>query len=494
MRNAERMALVCLSLLWHLGCGVAIAGPFDWDVSYYFGVAQAIVAGHGPTSDAVWNLAWLPPSLAHPADLHWMPLPSRVLVPGLMVARGLGSDPWRAAQMTTALLGALHALLAVAWVERLSVSGEARRGLAWCAGVLAGSGLGYVGFFSVPDSMAAFGLAAGIAFFAVTGEGADGRRAWAGPAVAALASGAAALCRSEGALVGVCVAVGFLAQRRWWAATAGISGLVASLAWTVRNTLQVGEGAFALRERAFNAVRAEDWLVPHTLPPLGFGDRAALLGSHALDLVKTPFAAGALLLPLALFVVGVAWRDGRKAMLVAPALFAVLMPLTLYGLVPSLAIEGSVFRSGSALLSVAVATAVVGLAGVSARFHLLFFPGLYTVAQLVVVARIASTSTQFSAPFPDCAALDAAGVPAGAPIFSYDPLGTSARCQHPGVILGAATTPAELAALRDRYGMDWALTAPADYRSWTWREDTFSDPAWTRSPASPRVFTRRPDR
>ena len=42
--------------------------------------------------------------------------------------------------------------------------------------------------------------------------------------------------------------------------------MVAALAWTVRNTLQVGEGAFALRERAFNAVRAEDWLVPHTLP------------------------------------------------------------------------------------------------------------------------------------------------------------------------------------------------------------------------------------
>lgn len=476
MRRRDGLALYLLALAWHLLWAARTPGPFDWDPSYYLGVAQAIAAGRGAVTDAVWNLAYLPPALVHPADLHWMPLPSRVLVPAVGLAGALGATPWAAAQAMTAALGAAQAVLAAWWTQRLA---PGRRDLAWLAGLVAGSGLGYVRFFAVPDSMAVYGLVAGGAFAAAAGAGA--------PVTAALCA-AAALCRAEGALVGLCVSVGLRAQgRRAWP---GLVGPLAAAAWSARNQAVAGAGYLALRARAFDAVRAEDWLTVQAPPPLGVSARLALLAEHAGDLVRTPFAAGAVLLPLALLVAASPRRP--RAELVAPLAYAGIAPVVLYLGAPSVAVEGSVFRSGAALLAVAVAVAVAGLSARSPRLHPAFLPAVYAGLQLSLVVAVARAPGRFSAPFPDCAVLDAAGVPAGAPLLSYDPLGTSTRCGHPGVILGAASPPAALDALADRYGIDWVLTAPAEYRSWTWRDDQFDAPGWTR--AGPRVFTRRRDR
>ena len=150
------------------------------------------------------------------------------------------------------------------------------------------------------------------------------------------------------------------------------------------------------------------------------------------------------------------------------------------------------FRTLSALLVPASALVVIGLARVAPRFHPAFLPGLYVVAQTAVVAAIGHTTRQFSAPFPDCDVLERAGVPAGAPVYSYDPIGTSTRCGHPGVVLGRDVADDDVRAVADRYGLRFALLAPGDYRSWT-RSAAQDPPAgWDHAPGddSGRVLRR----
>ncbi len=468
MRGRDLGVLYLLSLLWHVAWACNTPGPTDWDVSYYFGVAERIVAGKGATTDAVWNPAWLPTTLLHPADLHWMPLASRVLVPAVWLADRWGTSAFCAAQLTACLCGAGQAVLAALFV--VGVGGERR--LAWIAGIIAGTGLGFVRFLAVPDSIALYGLLAGAAWLCV----AQGR-----PAMAGVASALAALTRSEGALVGICVAIGLglRGDRRAWM---GLFGPLASLLWSLRCQLLVGDGYTALRSRVFNASNAEEWIAISDPIPLGGLARVAILADHAGDLLKTPFAAFALLLPFVLLSARGVWEKGA-----APVLYALGMPLLLYGIAPSVAIEGSVFRSSACLVAPLVAIGVVGLSRALLRYHFLFLPCLYAVLQLLVVMAIGAGSRQFPPPFPDCQVMDAAGVPAGAPILSYDPIGTSARCGHPGVILAAGARDVDV--LADRYGIRYALTAPADYDSWTAQEDDFDAEGWVRIEGG-RVFRR----
>lgn len=491
MTRRELLGLYLLALTWHLGWAVVTPGPFDWDVSYYLGVGQRIVAHpfEPVTTDAVWNLGWLPATLEHPADLHWMPLPSRVLVPAIALAHATGADPWRASQAFTAAIAALVGVMSAIFAQRLGAS----RGLMWTASLIAGSGLGYVRYLSVPDSIAIYAASAGCAWLMLAGSGTDplsSPRLRTRQLLLALACVAAALSRSEGALVGACVALGGLAQRDKSIVAAGLAGPAATMLWAGRCQLLIGDGYSALRTQVFNATQAEDWLLVSAPEALSATARLGILADHTLDVLKTPFAAGALLLPVALLVTmfspkpHAGGRGGESGEARATALallaYAVAAPLTLYLVAPSVAIEGSVFRSGSALLAPTVAYTVVGLSRLSPRFHPLFFPGLYAVAQGAVVTLIGLSTRQFSPPFPDCAALDAAGVPPNAPIFSYDPIGTSTRCRHPGIVLGRASTPADIDALALRYGIEWALTAPSAYHSWTYTAETFDLPGWTR--------------
>ena len=85
----------------------------------------------------------------------------------------------------------------------------------------------------------------------------------------------------------------------------------------------------------------------------------------------------------------------------------------------------------------------------------------------------------------DCTAL--AGVPAGAPVLSYDPVGVNARCGNPGAIMARG---ADLTPLVAQYDFRWALVAPADYDNGTVRAVDWSLAGWTR--VSDRVWERRP--
>lgn len=456
MAGVGRWALLVVALVaWHLPWASGVTGPYDWDPSYYLGVARAIAEGRGAVTDAVWAFGWLPDTLVHPADLHWMPAASRWLVPWLW----LPLPDWRAAQLATGMLALGWAWLGVRFAERWGAS----PGVATLAGLAAGLGGGWARWLVLPDSAALYGFVGGAALLEV----ARGRAAR-----AAVWLALAALTRADGFLLAV--ACGLAWPGRRWLALVGpaVTGL-----WALRNAGLVGEAAWAMRARAASALRPEDWFVPGPVPAVGLGDRLGFVVEHLPDLGRVGLLATlGVLLP---FVLLGAWRaegadPGRRALLG----YALLAPPLMLFLAPAVAYEGSMFRSVAAAFPGLVALAVLGAAGLTRRYHPLFLAGalVATFAGVSFVAR--KVATPFVNPFDDCAALAEAGVPAGAALFSYDPLGTSTRCRHPGIILAKGLTAADVDALSARYEVRWLLTAPEGYASWTRGPADVDLPGW----------------
>lgn len=463
MTARHRLVVLALVALWHLAWAPRITGPYDWDPSYYLGVAQRIVAGEGATTGGLWNLGWLPETLVHPADLHWMPLPSRWLVPFL----ALGLDPWRTAQAASALLALGWAWLGGRYAERLGAS----PGVAALAAVAAGLGGGYAKYLTLPDSLGLYGFVGGAALL----ETLRGRP-W--PAAGWLL--AAALTRSDGFLLSFACALGFAGRARWVA----LVGPVATGLWGLRNLLLAGEGAAALRVRALHARRAEDWLSPDPVAPAGLADRLAFVAEHAGDLVRAALLVTMVVLgPPAAFAIARRWRAWTPVWAYGLGYAWVLLLVA-----PAVAFEGSIFRSGAALYPAIAAAAVVGAGELARRYHPLFAGGLLVglLAALSWAGR--AQGAAFVDPFPDCEALAEAGVPAGAPLLSYDPIGTDTRCGHPGVILARDVPAATLDALAGRYRAEWALAAPETYLSWTRRPSEMDLPGWER--VTERVWRR----
>lgn len=469
--------LYFLGLLWHGAWATRADAPWDWDPSYYLGVAEQIHAGHGAATDALWNLGWLPPTLLHPADLHWMPLPSRWLVPFL----SLPLSSWRAAQVATVGAAAGWGPLAGAWGRRLGLG----RGAALVAGVAGALGGGYVRFLSVPDSIAVYGLVGGFALYAAS-------RGWVQATVGAVA--AAALCRSDGFLLAPVCALAWVlaggARTRTDAVIVAMTGPLVTALWLGRNALVAGWGAVAVRARAMQALDPTEWLQLTPPPSPGVGERLTFVADHLSALARTWIVTPGLL-GLPLLLLG-AWRlapRGPQRLLAPSLLYFFGLPPVLYLLAPAVAFEGSAFRSLAAALPAVVALAVAGAARLTRRYPEPFLPAVAVALSTALCVSAATAPGQFPSPLPDCEAL--AAVPEAAPIFSYDPLGTSTRCGHPGVILGRAPA-ADLAELADRYGIRWALTAPDGYASWTLEDGQAAAalPGWRR--VAPRLWKRTP--
>ncbi len=225
------LGLWALGVLVHGAWALTVAGPTDWDPAYYSEVAANLAAGEGAVTRAAWLHAWLPSALPQPADLHWMPLPSRVLVPEALLG-GWG-------QVTTVLLGACWAPLAWALARALG----AAPGVALLAGVLGASGLGYARFLSTPDSIALYGVVGSVGWLALARSRLSERSL---PVWAALA----ALTRGDGFLLGLA----WSGPRRWWA---GLAGLGAFAAWQLRGVAVGGERFLALRRSVASAVSPE---------------------------------------------------------------------------------------------------------------------------------------------------------------------------------------------------------------------------------------------
>lgn len=463
---SPRWVLLALALLaWHLPWAAGVTGPYDWDPSYYLGVAGAIRRGEGAVTDALWNLGWLPDTLRHPADLHWMPGPSRWLVPWLW----LPLPDWRAAQLASGVLALGWAWLAVRYAERWGATAS----VATLAGLAAGLGGGYARWLVLPDSAALYGFVGGAALLEVS-------RGRAGPAAGWLAL--AALTRADGFLLALACGLAW-PGRRW---LAGVGPLAAGL-WASRNAALVGGAAWELRARAATALRPEDWFRPGELPVATVSDRLGFLVAHLPDLGRAALLVTlGVLLPF--LVLGAARLRPHDPGLRALLGYAIFAPPLLLFLAPAVAYEGSLFRSAAAVFPGLAALAVLGAAGLTRRYPPVFFAALLVGAFAAVSFVARRVATPFVNPFPDCEVLAAAGVPPGAPLLSYDPLGTSTRCGHPGVILARELDEAELGSLAERYGVDWALAAPAGYASWTRGPAELGGLGWER--VSERVWRR----
>ncbi len=454
--------LFCLALAWHAAWASTVPAPADWDPAYYLTVARHIVAGEGAVTGAVWNLGWLPETLQHPADLHWMPLPSRILVPFVALA---GRD-WPAAQLCAVLLAAGWAPLGWAWAERLG----ADPGVRWCAGLLAGIGGGYVRTITTPDSIAIYGLLGGAALLAASRKH--------GGASLPLAM-AVAVTRGDGFLLGVACVLA-------WPGLSGLRVAVgavgATALWYLRCWMVAGEGWVSLRTRVANSLSLGQILSPSDPTPPSVAERLSFLVGElgTISIVAVIVTGGLLLWPAILELVK---RRGDRGLWPLPA-YALGFPVVIHLLAPAIAAEGSVYRSGAALFIPTCALAAVGAANLTRRYHPLFLSGLLVVGSLVASTltgrEYMGVLTQLGA---DCEALTP--VPEGAAVLSYDPIGVEARCGIPGVVMARG---ADLSPLVEKYDLRWALVAPADYDNGTVRAEDWTLPGWTR--VSERVWRR----
>lgn len=454
--------LYLLALLWHFYWASTVSAPGDWDPAYYLSVARHIAAGEGAVTDAVWNLAWLPPDLRHPADLHWMPLPSRVLVPFVSLAP---RNPWPATQLCACLLAAGWAPLAWFWAARLDASTAIR----WCAGLIAVSAGGYVRTVTTPDSIALYGLLGGAAFLAASQR----------MAVTLALVAAVAVTRGDGFLLGIAAALAWPGRRGWPVALAGIGAFAA---WSMRCWIIGGEGWLAMRARVAGSLRLSELLTTNAPGAPTIGERFLFAGQHVPSMLTVAFivSGGVLIWPALL-----EWVKRRHDRGLWPLLAYVLgFPVIIHLLAPAIAAEGSVYRSGAALFVPMCALGAVGAANLTKRYHPWFLPGTLVVAAFVSSALMGRKYEEVRLPgLADCEALSM--VPKGEPVLSYDPVGVEARCGYPGAIMARG---ADLAPLVEQYGFTWALAAPADFDNGTVRAAEFPLAGWTR--VGERVFRR----
>jgi hypothetical protein len=253
------VGLFLLALVVRLYASAQLPFPATEAAAYYAGVAQHIAQGAGLVSDAVWSYATPPLEAPKPAFELWMPLSSFASAIAMSV---LGSH-YGAAQVGSALLGALVAPLAWALARAASTAGglETRRGaaVALATGLLAALFAPFVLTAAVPDSYTPFtvtALAAALLVPAALGmprrsdETAREPSRWAGFGVGVFL-GLCYLARQEAVWLGLVVLVmavqvgpGEARSRvsglvgRLWPIVLG--GLVMVLPWLARNTMELG--------------------------------------------------------------------------------------------------------------------------------------------------------------------------------------------------------------------------------------------------------------
>lgn len=458
-------ALFTFGVVWHAIFAALIEGPTQWDSAYTWEVARNLARGEGAVTDAMWTMAWQPEGIRHVADLHWSPLPSRILVPAMWV-----SKHWRATQVVSVIVAALWGPLGWSWGRRLGLHG----GLRWLAGAVAVTGLGALPFLGVPDSVGLFGLVAGGALLAA----ATGRTGW-----CVMLCILAALTRGDGFLVGLACAVSLPGWKGLWPA---LGGLGTTALWSVRNLAVAGEGFLELRGRVSSARAVGDLLLLHDPPGLSVLDRL----TNGFWAIPSSIVLGVLMAGLLPAVVaGLAWvlrrRDRSLWALVAFGLLVVVVDNLL---APGIASKGTTYRSLCALIPAISALAVVGATDVLRGLPRWLLPAVVAVGGVAISVGVGRSMSGAFVVYDDCGALDDAGVPADAPILAYEPLHVTARCGRPAVQIPPDATPAELAEIADRYRIDWAVVAPAEHRQPAWRVGQVRVQGWTGQQG--RVLTR----
>jgi hypothetical protein len=442
------LMLFAAAVVVHGLLALTVVTPVDWDPAYYRQVGLNIARGDGAVTQSLLFYGYIPEALPFAADLHWMPLPSRVLVPGLML--------WdHGDQLVTVLLAAAWAPLA--WSLGRELGGD---GLT--AGSLAVFGGGYARFLSTPDSIALYGCLAGLALVLVARKRL---------LPAALVLSAAALTRGDGVLLGPCLAVPLLLQRKPQALLMLVAPLATWAAWTVRCDIVGGVGWSLSRELVASSLSYPDFVLGVAQSP-SVGGRAM----HAL--MELPGVAKVILVGSA----GLLPWPAVWALLRAPswmrglAIYAVLMPLAALLLAPAVAESGTVFRSGSALFVGGCALAGVGFDRLCAwRGYPRVLPVLaFGVSSLALAGLNTQLVPSRSLQCPE----------GSRPVFATRPL----LCDRPALLLPSGMPAERVRELSARFGIEQAWLTPSDGLGWGMDPpqlvgiDTLSDLGGTPSP------------
>ena len=411
---------------------LTIPSPVDWDPAYYRQVALNIAQGRGAVTQSLLFFGYLPQALPFPADLHWMPLPSRVLVPGLAL--------WEHGdQLITVLLAATWAPLAWALSRRLGQDGM-------LAGALALLGGGYLRFLSTPDSIALYGALGGAVALALA------HRRY---LLAAAALAAAALTRGDGLLLAPCLALPLILKRKPVGVLLALVGPTVALAWMAR-CHSVGDPAWASsRELVLQTLSYPDFVLGLPGTP-SFRARLVFLVGEIPALLRVGLIGGAFLLPWpALW----ALRRHRPPWALGLALYAVAFPLAALVLAPGVASSGTIFRSGSALVVGTCALAASGFEALCARRSYPRWLPLLAVASVSLALGLANAWLAPSIPW-RCPPGDTA-------IFATRPL----SCERPALLLPVNMPPQQVRELAERYEIEGVWLTPSDGLGWGAEEE-----------------------
>jgi hypothetical protein len=420
---------VTLRTPWALLAGA----PWDDDALYYQQVAQNIVDGRGAVIDAIFLLAALPDGLPAPADTYWMPLPSRVAIPLTAAFGGLGGA------LTAALLGAVVGPLA--WLlarDGLKTSLQA----AILAGVLAASGGYLLRPLATADCHALTAALGGLGFWAAS------RGRW--PLVVLAAAGLA-LTRSDGFLLAAALG---LALPAWRGIAVAASGAVVTGLWTLRTLAIAGPAALAAKGLASQATEYGE-LFTGQPGARTLSARLSRIG-EALATALPDYWGLATLGVFAPILIWAAWRHRQTPWVRAWAAAFILLPIVGCVLAPVVVEHGTLHRTGAALLvpsAVLLATGLDALVGALHRAR--GYPRLPSLGFIAILYLGCSVwlGLQLRAAEgrpPDCDRLSA---PAGAAVFTSDPLRISHHCRRPAILYAPDLPTEQVASLSARYGV-----------------------------------------
>jgi 4-amino-4-deoxy-L-arabinose transferase-like glycosyltransferase len=192
------MVLFATALVVRAVVGGAFPGPAYPDSYYYVHVAEQIAAGHGFTSQYIWNFVdvggQLPavPALPIPSNGHWMPLAALVQVPFILLF-GTGA---LTEMLPFWLVGAAAAPLTW-WMGRDFGFSDAQ---SFAAAAMVAAPAGVTPFLSQPDNFGLF-MTLGALSLWLCARGVRGdRRSF---VLGGLIVGLATLARSDGVLLGL---------------------------------------------------------------------------------------------------------------------------------------------------------------------------------------------------------------------------------------------------------------------------------------------------
>ena len=426
-------ALTLAAVAWHGAWATTIPQPIDWDPAYYLDVATNLAHGHGAVTHAIWHLSGPDLPLPQPADLHWMPLPSRILVPLVWLLGTVGAS-------VTAVL------VAAAWVPVTALLAHhlsPERRVVVGASLLAVLGGGYVRFLSTPDSMGLFGLLGGLAWWTA----ARNRTA---PTL--LLAALLALTRGDGFLLAPCLGlVLFLHGSRTGAVAVSAAGPVAFATWSVRSWWLAGPELLVARAHTSGAMHIHDLLLGRTPDP-SLTERLNALYDGVSGAIGAALLVGVVFLPI-LAMWGAA-RDRHNPLVRGILVYAPGFVLVTHLLAPGVAASGTAFRSGAALFLPACALATIaafqlGDLGHRARgYPRWLVPGLLALGFGVGTVGL-GLGTKQARPGPPITCLDA---PSTGPVLSGRPLLVRTICGPPALALFRGEDPTAVAQRAQRHG------------------------------------------